>query len=315
VQLVPSIAPSVAQLSVFQRTPIWILPKPDREIPPWLQATFARVPLVQHLVRMQTSFLTELLLVFGVVYNRQTPHLVKRIEALCRRHLEEQVPDPALRAKLTPHYGFGCKRPSFSSEYYPTFARDNVALVTDPIERITETAIVTKSGDVHEIDTLVLATGFKVFERGNTPPYDIYGRNGIELGQYWHEHRYQAYEGATIPSFPNLFLVLGPYATTGSSWFSMVEAQTTHAVRCLREARRRNAPTIEIKREPHDAFFRSILRRQRNTVLYNNNCTDSNSYYFDHHGDAPFMRPSSGLELWWRSRRFDLDHYRFGGRP
>ena len=313
VQLVPSIAPRVAHLAVFQRTPIWILPKPDREIPAWLRAMFARLPAAQRMVRLHTSLLTELLLVFGVIYNRQTPQLVRSIEALCRRHLEDQVPDPVLRAKLTPHYGFGCKRPSFSSDYYPAFARPNVALVTEPIERITETAVVTRDGTEHAIDTLVLATGFKVFERGNTPPYPIYGRTGLELGDYWHEHRYQAYEGATIPGFPNLFLVLGPYATTGSSWFSMVEAQTTHAVRCLREARRRNARTIEIKQAPHDAFFRSILARQRNTVLYNNNCTSSNSYYFDHHGDAPFMRPSSGLELWWRSRRFDLDHYRFGG--
>ena len=91
----------------------------------------------------------------------------------------------------------------------------------------------------------------------------------------------------------------------------MVEAQTTHAVRCLVEARARDAPTVVIMRAPHDAFFRDILRRQQSSLLYNNNCANANSYYFDHHGDAPFMRPSSGLELWWRSRHFDLDHYRF----
>jgi cation diffusion facilitator CzcD-associated flavoprotein CzcO len=232
---------------------------------------------------------------------------------MCRRHLEAQVSDATLRAKLTPNYGFGCKRPSFSSEYYPTLCRDNVELVTDPIDAVTPTGIVARDGGLREIDTLILATGFRVFEKGNTPPYEIYGRGGVELGSYWHEQRYQAYEGATVPGFPNLFLVLGPYATTGSSWFSMVEAQTSHAVRCLREAKRRRAPTVEIKRAPHDAFFRSVLRRQHNTVLYNNNCSSSNSYYFDHHGDAPFMRPSSGLELWWRSRHFDLDHYRFSG--
>jgi len=315
VQLVPAIAPQVASLAVYQRTPIWILPKPDRAIPPWLQAVFARVPVAQWLVRAPTTFLTELVLVFGVIYNKQTPQLVQRIERLCRRHLEEQVADPALRAKLTPSYGFGCKRPSFSNDYYPALCRPNVELVTDGIARITERGIVTADGREREIDTLILATGFKVFEKGNTPPYEVYGRGGVELGQYWHEHRYQAYEGATVPGFPNLFLVLGPYATTGSSWFSMVEAQTGHAVRCLAEARRRRAPTIEIKRAPHDAFFRDILRRQSSTVLYNNNCTGSNSYYFDHHGDAPFMRPSSGLELWWRSRHFDLDHYRFSRSP
>ena len=312
VQVVPAIAAKVDRLDVYQRTPIWILPKPDREIPSWIRTLFSRFPLAQSLVRAQTSLATEILLVFGVVYNRQTPHLVRHIEAMCRHHLEQQVPDPGLRAKLTPSYGFGCKRPSFSSEYYPALGRDNVELVTEPIERVTATGIVTRDGE-REVDTILLATGFRVFEKGNTPPYEVYGRGGVELGRYWHEQRYQAYEGATVPGFPNLFFVLGPYATTGSSWFSMVEAQTSHAVRCLREARRRCAPTVEIKRAPHDAFFRSVLKRQHNTVLFNNNCASSNSYYFDHHGDAPFMRPSSGIELWWRSRHFDLDHYRFSG--
>jgi cation diffusion facilitator CzcD-associated flavoprotein CzcO len=311
VQVVPSIAPIVKSLAVYQRTPIWILPKPDRAIPTWLQAVFERVPLAQTGVRMTTSLLFEILLVFGVIYHKQTPWLVRRIEAMCRRHLARSIADPALRARLTPHYGFGCKRPSFSNEYYPALVRDNVALVTEPIAALTATGIRTVDGAHRELDAVILATGFKVFEPGNTPPFDVIGRGGVELGAYWHEHRYQAYEGATVPGFPNLFLVLGPYSTTGSSWFSMVEAQTTHAVRCLVEARRRGAPTIEIRREPHDAFFRHILRRQESSLLFNNNCASSNSYYFDHHGDAPFMRPSSGLELWWRSRYFELDHYRF----
>jgi cation diffusion facilitator CzcD-associated flavoprotein CzcO len=315
VQVVPEIARTVGRLFVFQRTPIWILPKPDREVPAWLRAVFAAVPLAQRSIRLFTSLLFEILLVFGVIYHRQTPWLVRRIESLCRRHLERQVADPALRARLTPRYGFGCKRPSFSDAYYPALCRENVSLVTDPIAEITPTGVRTADGALHELDVLILATGFKVFEKGNTPPFEIVGRRGGELGQFWHEHRYQAYEGATVPGFPSLFLVLGPYSTTGSSWFSMVEAQTAHAVRCLAEARRRRAPTIEIKRAPHDAFFQDILRRQKSSLLFNNNCASANSYYFDHHGDAPFMRPSSGLELWWRSRHFDLDHYRFEPAP
>jgi cation diffusion facilitator CzcD-associated flavoprotein CzcO len=313
VQVVPSIAPTVAQLSVFQRTPIWILPKPDYAMPTWLQRLFDALPATQRLARLQTSLLFEILLVFGVVYYKQTPWLVKAIEQLCREHLARQIPDKALRAKLTPHYGFGCKRPSFSNDYYPALTRDNVALVTEPIVEVTENAIRTADGRNHVVDAIILATGFKVFERGNTPPFDVVGRGAVELGQYWDEHRYQAYQGATVPGFPNFFLVLGPYSTTGSSWFSMVEAQTTHAVRCLSEARRRRAPTIEIRRDAHDAFFRATLRRQRNTVLFNNDCANANSYYFDRHGDAPFMRPASGLELWWHSRHFDLAHYSFSG--
>ncbi len=311
VQVVPSIAPLVERLEVFQRTPIWILPKPDREIPPWLKALFEAVPVAQRLVRAQTSLLFEILLVFGVIYHKQTPWLVRRIEELCRKHLARQVPDPALRAKLTPSYGFGCKRPSFSDEYYPALLRENVELVTSAIVEVTPDGIRTADGEHHAIDALILATGFKVFEKGNAPPFEIVGRRGVELGEFWDQRRYQAYEGATVPGFPNLFLVLGPYSTTGSSWFSMVEAQTTHAARCLAESRRRGAPTIEIKQAPHDAFFKDILRRQKNSLLFNNNCEGANSYYFDRHGDAPFMRPSSGVELWWRSRHFSLDDYAF----
>ena len=98
VQVVPAIAAKVDRLDVYQRTPIWILPKPDRAIPPWLQTLFARFPFAQSLVRAQTTLATEILLVFGVVYNRQTPHLVRRIEALCRRHLEAQIPPSSARS-------------------------------------------------------------------------------------------------------------------------------------------------------------------------------------------------------------------------
>ncbi|MBI2570727.1 MAG: NAD(P)/FAD-dependent oxidoreductase [Candidatus Schekmanbacteria bacterium] len=311
VQLTPAIAPLVERLFVFQRTPIWILSKPDAEIPAALRTLFRYLPLTQTSVRAATSLLTEIIMTFGIVYNRQLPWLVRGLERICLNHLNAQVRDAELRRKLTPSYGFGCKRPSFSKDYFPAFNRANVELVTDRIDRMTPGGIRTVDGRERTVDTLILATGFKVFEKGNTPPFEVYGRGGIELGDFWDRHRYQAYEGATVPGFPNAFMVLGPYATTGSSWFSMVEAQTTHAVRCLSEARRRGARVIEIRQEPHDAFFQDILRRQKNTVFFNNNCARANSYYFDRHGDAPFLRPASGAELWWRCRTFDLDHYQF----
>jgi cation diffusion facilitator CzcD-associated flavoprotein CzcO len=312
VQLVPTIAPSLKQLYVYQRTPIWIVPKPDRGVPPLVQQMFHRVPGMQSSVRLAAGLATEMVMVFGVIYNKQLPNVVKRLEALCLRHLEKQVPDPVLREKLTPKYGFGCKRPSFSSDFYLAFNRPNVELVTEGIERIEPTGILTKDGQKREIDTLICATGFKVFERGNLPSYEVWGRDDLELADFWDQNRYQAYEGATVAGFPNYFMVLGPYSTTGASWFSMVEAQVNHALRCILEARKRGATRIEVKQEAHDAFFADILKRQTNTVFFNNNCATSNSYYFDKHGDAPFLRPASGLELWWRSRHFPLNDYQFG---
>jgi hypothetical protein len=198
-----------------------------------------------------------------------------------------------------------------SNEYFATFNRANTQLVTDPIERITATGIRTADGIEREIDTLVLATGYQTTEPENAPPIPIVGRGGRDLGSFWREQRFQAYEGVSGPGFPNAFMTFGPYAFTGSSWMFMVENQSTHAVRVIEEARKRGATVAEIRREPHDRFFEDILRRQQNTIFFNNGCGTANSYYFDAHGDAPFLRPSLAGEAWWRARHFDLDDYRF----
>lgn len=315
VQLLPALAPRARRIHVFQRTPIWVLPKRDAPIPPWRQALFRYLPPTQWLVRARTSLVTELIMTLGIVYHKQVPGIVRRAEQLSLAHLRRQLPDPELRRKLTPSYGFGCKRPAFSNDYWRSFRRDDVELVTEPIERITPTGIVTADGHAREVDALVLATGYKVFEPGNFPPFEVVGVGGVELGAFWRTRRFQAYQGATIPGFPNYFTILGPYSTSGSSWFSMIEAQTRHALRCIRHARRRGATRVEVRQGPHDRYFARVLRRQQNTVFFNNGCATANSYYFDAHGDAPFLRPSSGVELWWDSWRFPLRHYRFTALP
>jgi cation diffusion facilitator CzcD-associated flavoprotein CzcO len=311
VQLLPRMAPDVRRLYVFQRTPIWVLPKPDYEFPGALRFVFRHAPLVQDSVRLSASAAVEVGMVLGVMYNRQLPWLARGIERAGRAFIRSQVHDPVLRDRLTPRYGFGCKRPSMSNDYYATFNRANTQLVTDPIERITETGIRTVDGVERELDTLVLATGYQTTEPGTAPPIPITGRDGRDLGQFWREERFQAYEGASMPGFPNLLMNFGPYAASGSSWMFMVENQATHAVRVIVEARKRGATCAEIRRDPHDRFFEDILRRQQNTIFFNNGCGTANSYYFDAHGDAPFLRPSLALEVWWRARHFPLDDYRF----
>lgn len=317
VQLVPSIAARVKRLTIFQRTPIWIFPKPDAEIPPVLRELFAALPLAQQGVRTVTTALTELVMVAGIVYNRQTPWLIRAIEELCLWNMRHQIRDPELREKLTPKYGFGCKRPSFSSDYYPAFNRPNVDLVTDPITEITPEGVRTSEPRDYPADILLWATGFQVFEKGNTPPFEVYGpppEKGApapELGQYWEDHRYQAYEGTCVQGFPNFFLIYGPYAATGSSWFSMIEAQCNIILRLLKEARQRGSGRVEVTAPAHEAYHRDILKRQQSTVFFNNDCSGANSYYFDRHGDAPFLRPASGLEMWWRSQNFPLTDFHF----
>jgi cation diffusion facilitator CzcD-associated flavoprotein CzcO len=311
IQVVAAIVDAVQHLAVYQRTPIWILPKLDYPVPAWVQFAFRHLPLAQRSVRLGMYGLTELLMVGGAVFDRQLPFLTKAGMQLCRYHLKRQVKDPVLRKKLTPAYDLGCKRPSFSNGYWAAFNRSNVELVTDGIDHIAADGIVTKDGAHRRTDVIVLATGFRVFEKGNMPTFKLVGRNGAELGDFWDKNRYQAYEGITVPNFPNYFMMLGPYSFVVTSFFATMEAHATHLVRCITEANRRRATCVEIKQAHHDAYFRNIQRRMKSTVLFNSDCSASNSYYFDRHGDAPILRPSTSIELHWRSRFFDLNHYQF----
>ncbi|MGI5163663.1 flavin-containing monooxygenase [Spirillospora sp. CA-253888] len=310
-QVIPKIARRVEHLYVYQRTPIWVAPKADFRIPKPVRTLFRRVPATQRAVRACTNAVVELFLVTGVTQHRRYPFVVKGLEALCLAHLRRQVPEPELRAKLTPRYGFGCKRPSMSSTYFPAFRRPNVDLVTAGIERITPTGIRTADGAEHTFDTLVLGTGFKVIDPENLPPYPIAGVDGADLGAFWTRHRYQAYEGTSVPLAPNLWMLMGPYSFTGFSWFGMIEYQSAHVLRCLTEARRRGATRVQVRQEANDRFFRDMLRRSKGTAFYNNGCGGANSYYFAPDGDAPLLRPTSTLQALRRSRRFDLDDYAF----
>ena len=312
VQMVPELARKAARLDVYQRTPIWVLKKPDAEIPSLLKTTFRVLPIAQKAVRAVADVLTESIMVGTTLYYRQIPGLVRWAESGCKNNLLEQIPnDPELREKLTPKYGFGCKRPTFSNEYFKTYTRDNVELVTDPIECVTDRGIRTRDGKERDIDVLITATGYRVFEKGNLPSFEVYGRGGLELGQFWEDQRYQAYEGTTVPRFPNYFGMLGPYALTGSSYFKMVENHSTHAVRCIKEARKTGTTCVEIRQGPHERYFQDIQRRQQSTVFLNHSCSGSNSYYFDKNGDAPMLRPSTSVEAQWRAKHSPMKHYRF----
>jgi cation diffusion facilitator CzcD-associated flavoprotein CzcO len=247
----------------------------------------------------------------GFRLNRQHPGMIRTAERIGRLHLRLQVKDPELRARLQPDYTFFCKRPGFANDYLRTFNRANVELVTDPIERITPDGIVTIDGQSRVIDTLILATGFNLFERGNMPGFEAIGAGGTELSEFWHEHRFQAYEGVTVPGFPNLFLLCGPHSVPSPSFLATSEANAGHAVRAIVEARRRGATAVSIKREPHQRYFEDSLRKLRDNVLYNGNCATANSYYYDHRGDTPLNRPSSGASMARHSAHYNLDDYEY----
>ena len=308
VQVIPAIADEVAELTVFQRTPIWCLPKPDARLPGALRWALGRLPFADVGPRIASQAFVEATFPLPAHFNGVVP-LATAAEWVGRRYLRQQVRDPEVRDKLTPRYAVGCKRPSFHNEYLATFNRDDVTLQTSPIVKIDRRGVVAEDGR-HDLDVLILATGFKVFEQGNMPPFPVTGRDGVDLERWWGEHRLQAYEGASVPGFPNFFTILGPYAYNGSSYFNLIETQARHIVRCLKRARRDGATVVEVTREANDRFFAEMLSRRGNQIFFQDSCSTANSYYFDEHGDVPF-RPSPSLEVTMRSARFDLDDYRF----
>ncbi|MGE0791363.1 MAG: flavin-containing monooxygenase [Sandaracinaceae bacterium] len=309
VQVVPSIADRVAHLSVFQRTPIWVIPKLDFPIPPAARELLERVPGSYRAIRRMTGLPSALFFRLGTIHHRQLPFLRRTAERIARDHLSRQVRDPATRAALTPRYAFGCKRPALSSDYLRTFDRDDVSLVTDRIARVVPEGVVTEDGRMHALDVLILATGFEVFELGNAPPYPIVGESGRELGAFWHEERYQAYQACTVPGWPNTFLLTAPYGLGGESYLAMVEAAVHHAIRVIGAARRAGATYASVREEAHAAYFDGIQRRLRHGVFQSGACGGSNSYYYSRHGDPVALRPHLGPEMWWRSRFSPLRHY------
>lgn len=310
-QAVPLIADVASRLTVFQRTPIWVLPKPDFPFPPWLRRVFRRFPVTQQALRRVVHDGFEKFSTYAYLEYTEHQGVMRMLERIARWHLRHQVKDPSLRERLQPHYGFGCKRPSWSNRYFTAFTREHVDLVTDGIDEITARGVRTAEGVEVELDVIVLATGFKVFQPDSAPPFEVVGVGGQGLRGYWQEHRLQAYEGTSVPGFPNLFLVPGPYAITTTSHFDMVSAGAWHARRVIRAALERGATRVSVRPEANDAYLADVLERHRRGVFLGPGCTGVNSYYFDRNGDVPFIRPHSGRHTLWSGENFPLDDYEY----
>ncbi|MFT5587677.1 MAG: cation diffusion facilitator CzcD-associated flavoprotein CzcO, partial [Cognaticolwellia sp.] len=178
VQIIPCIAPKVAHLSVFQRTPVWVAPRHDFELSPGSPLAPRRLWIIRALLRFYSELSLELLTLSIVNYKR-FPFLVRLIGERVRGRMRKQLDDKQLAERLVPAYGLGCKRPATSNTYLPTFNRQNVRLVTDKIQAITPTGVQTDDGELHEVDLLILATGFLTTEQGNGPSFQVHGLEGV----------------------------------------------------------------------------------------------------------------------------------------
>ena len=310
VQLIPEVAKLVDELTVYQRTPIWVSPKTDFEVPGALQKAFARAPLIQRAVRMVGTSILEGMMVSGVLHYKDMTLFNRLAERWCRAHLHRQVSDPGLRRKLTPDYSFGCKRPTFSNNYFPTFTKPHVQLETGTIARVDESGIVTADGQRTEIDVLILATGFNLWD-ANFPAIEIIGRDGKNLGKWWREGRFQAYEGITMPGFPNLVSLNSPYSYSGLSYFTTIECQMKHMHRLFTAMRDRGATTFEVTEKANEEFLERMTQKVGSSVFALGQCQTANSYYFNQHGEATLLRPTSTLAAHREAVRFPLDDYSY----
>jgi len=300
VQFIPRIQPEVGRLLVFQRTPPWIMPRFDRPTLALERALFRRFPALHGALRGALYWMFEGLglvifvdLRFALLY-----------EAVGRWQLRRQVPDPELRAKLTPDYRIGCKRAILTDDYLPALTRPNVDVITDTIVEVREHAVVTAGGAEHPVDAIVYGTGFEVPHDGAAR---VRGRDGRSVLDVYRE-RPQSYLGTCIAGYPNFFMFLGPFAAAGNqSALYMLESQMDYIVDALRTMRARGAERLEVREEVQEAFVSLAERRSVDTVWLTGGCR---SYYQTPDGRNAGLWPDWSFRYRRRTRRFDPGAYR-----
>jgi cyclohexanone monooxygenase len=301
IQVAPEVAKVAAHVTVFQRTAPWVLPRRDRAITPAERTLFRLAPWTQRLARGAVYSVRESW-VLGFSGRTRLMQLAQK-QALA--FLRSQVPDPDLRAKVTPDYRLGCKRVLLSNTWYPMLRQDHVDLVTDGIAEVTESGVVTGSGGQVEADVLLLGTGFRVTD----PPiaHRVRGSDGRTLAEHWRETGMQAYRGLTVPGFPNLFVLTGPNTGLGhTSVVYVIERQVEHLVKALDAMRRAGVQAISPRREVTDSYNRRLQRQLARTVWNAGGCS---SWYLDEHGTNTTLWPTFTFSLARELAEFDLADY------
>jgi hypothetical protein len=258
-QLVPPVAGQAQQLYVFQRTANWVMPRLDRPYNA-LDRLLAHFPPYAALVRKSWTQVLEL----GRRGFDEGTLARRSMLWTAAAHLKKQVPDEALRRKLTPPYPLGCKRIIYSNDFYAALVRPNVELVTDAIERITANGVVTADGRERSIDTLVCATGFDTVHLLSS--VRVTGLGGRTLSDAWADGP-EAYHGITVSGFPNMFLMLGPNTATGhTSTLLYIEPEVQHAITCMQAVRTGGHRWIDVRAEVLGAHNRALQARLGSSV-------------------------------------------------
>lgn len=298
VQIIPRIVDRVATLAVFQRTPHWVLPKPNHPVPE-VEASFFRLP--HTLAGFRTS-LEGLFEALGQGFSH--PRLMRRFQRVAEAQLERQVRDPSLRAQLTPGYLLGCKRVLLANDYYPALQRPHVRVHPTALARIEGNTLVGESGATEDVDTVVLCTGFHVSD----PPIAtrIHAEDGRSLADVWAGSP-TAFRGTTVHGFPNFFLVLGPNLGIGhNSAFLVIEGQLDYLVGALRHMAAYGLDRLEVRAAEQAAYNEGIQQALAGSVWNTGGCQ---SYYLDANGRNSICWPHSTYAMRAMLRTFDAESY------
>ncbi|MCV7432479.1 flavin-containing monooxygenase [Mycolicibacterium bacteremicum] len=306
VQFVPEIADRTAHLTVFQRTPAWVMPRLDRTLGRLEKSLYRRIPLTQKLVRGMVYGYRE-------IYLAALAHLtwlLPLVQLVAKAQLRRQVPDPALRRALTPNFTIGCKRILLTNDWLPTLARDDVAVVTTALAEVTETGVRDGAGQHHDVDTIIFATGFTPTE----PPvaHLLTGTDGATLAAHWAGSP-SAHLGITVPGFPNLFLMYGPNTNLGhSSIVYMLESQAAYLAAALRVMRAGGVASVDVRADAEQQYNEWVADALTNTVWNSGGCS---SWYLDSRGRNSVMWPTFTFRFRARTKSFDADNYTICGVP
>jgi cation diffusion facilitator CzcD-associated flavoprotein CzcO len=301
IQIVPEIAKKVAHLDVYQRTAPYVMPRHDREYTRVEKLAFKHVPGVQKAYRTAIYWGRECF-VPGFTLN---PKLALPAKKAALANIAKGIKDPELRAKVTPTFQIGCKRILISNDYYPALDRENVEVVTDRIAKVTANAVVTTDGTEREIDALIVATGFHTTDLPIAA--HIRGRGGVSLAEHFAGHGMQAYKGATVAGFPNLFFIVGPNTGLGhSSMVFMIESQIAYVLDALAKMRATGVAAVEPTPQAQKRWNDDVQRRMKRTVWSVGGCS---SWYLDEHGRNVTLWPRTTFAFRRLTSEFDSHAY------
>jgi cation diffusion facilitator CzcD-associated flavoprotein CzcO len=300
IQFVPAVQPQVGRLTVVQRTPSWVLPKPDWDITETSKRLMARMPILMKVLRAVTWLIMDTFLTAAV----RSPRFARAMGLLGRLHIRRHIKDAWRRRALTPQYAPTCKRLCFSNDYYRALAQPNIDLVTSPAVEVREHSVVTADGCELPADTIVYGTGFQTLQH-HPVTERVRGRSGETLAQVWKGDP-KAHMGTTINGFPNAYMMFGPNVGTLSG-FTMAEAQVKYIVGAIQAANRLGVAALDVTAVAQDGFVAEADQMLNRSTFALGGC---NSYYLaDGHRRVSLPWPGTMYSLTRRLRTFDVESY------